>query len=274
MSEQKLGSIICPDCGKLISAGAATCMHCGRKNPGMWGLGPALQNLVKNYGFAQVVTAICVVYYVISLLFDPSALFRGSLFSLLGPSTRSLVALGATGADPYFDGKWWTLITAVYLHGGLIHIFFNMMFLNQVAPQVEELFGTMRLIFIYTFAGLLGFAVSNFRGIPVTIGASGALFGLLGALVAYGRVRGGTFGQAVYRAGLQNAAIMFLFGILMPIINNWAHAGGFVGGFLAVYIVGFAERGRENFRVQALALASIGFTILCFVMVLWTLFVG
>lgn len=273
MSEQKIGSMLCPDCGKLISVNAETCMHCGRKNPGMWGLGPALRNTLMNYGFTEVVTAMCVAYFVLSLVLDLKAIFQGGIFDFLGPSNYSLVMLGATGAHPALTGRWWTLVTAVYLHGGLMHIFFNLMFLRQIAPQVEEIFGTMRLIFIYTFAGVLGFLFSNFRGIPLTIGASGALFGLLGALVAYGRMRGGTFGESVYRAGLQNALIMFIFGILMPAINNWAHAGGFVGGFIAVYIVGYAERERENFRVQALALAAIGFTVLCFGMVVWQ-FIG
>jgi rhomboid protease GluP len=273
MSEPKLGSMLCPDCGKLISVNAETCMHCGRKNPGMWGLGPALRNSLLRHGFTEIVTAMCVVYYVISLLLDPSGIFKGGLFGFLGPSNYSLAMLGATGAHPALAGRWWTLVTAVYLHGGLMHIFFNLMFLRQIAPQVEELFGAMRLIFIYTFAGVVGFLVSNFRGIPLTIGASGALFGLLGALVAYGRMRGGTFGESVYRAGLQNAIIMLMFGFLMPAINNWAHAGGFIGGFLAVYIVGYAERDRENYRVQAFALAAIGFTVICFGMVAWQ-FIG
>lgn len=273
MSEQKIGSMLCPDCGKLISISAEACIHCGRKNPGMWGLGSALRGSLLKYGFTEIVTAMCVAYYIISLLLDPKAMFKGGLFDFLGPSNFSLVMLGATGAHPALEGRWWSLITAVYLHGGLMHIFFNLMFLRQIAPQVEELFGTARLIFIYTFAGVIGFWVSNLRGIPLTIGASGALFGLLGALVAYGRMRGGTFGESIYRAGMQNALIMFMFGFLMSAVNNWAHGGGFIGGFLAVYLVGFAEQGRENFRVQALALAAIGFTILCFGMVVWQ-FIG
>ncbi len=274
MSEQKIGSIICPDCGKLISANAEACIHCGRKNPGMWGLGPALRNALMNYGFTEIVTAVCVAFYIVSLLLDIRAIFGGGLLSFLGPSSMSLYKLGATGTIPMVEGRWWTLVTAIYLHGGLLHIFFNMLFLRQIAPQVEELFGTMRLIFIYTFAGVLGFIVSNFVGIPFTIGASGSLFGLLGALVAYGRVRGGVFGDAVYRAGIQNALIMFMFGFLMSGVNNWAHGGGFIGGFLAALLVGFAEQGRENFRVQAFTLASIGLTLLCFVMVAWHLIVG
>ncbi|NUO80357.1 rhomboid family intramembrane serine protease [candidate division KSB1 bacterium] len=274
MSEQKIGSIICPDCGKLISVNAEVCIHCGRKNPGMWGLGPLLRNWMRDYGFTEVVTAVCVAFYVISLLLDIRAIFRLDLFSFLGPSGVSLYKLGATGTIPMAQGRWWTLVTAVYLHGGLLHIFFNLYFLRQIAPQVEELFGTARLIVIFTFAGVLGFVVSNLMGIQFTIGASGALFGLLGALVAYGRARGGSFGEAVYRAGLQNALIMFVFGFLMSGVNNWAHAGGFIGGFLAALVVGFAEQGREGFRVQALTLASIGLTVLCFGMVVWQLFVG
>jgi len=118
-------------------------------------------------------------------------------------ATTSSVDDGArmAGAAPWAAGWWWTLLTGVYLHGSLLHILFNMLWVRQLAPAVEQLYGSGRLAVIYTVAGVAGFALSNAVGIRFTLGASGAVFGLLGAMVAYGRSRGGAFGRAATNGG-------------------------------------------------------------------------
>ena len=85
---------------------------------------------------------------------NPRAAFapRG-LFGILAPSSGALYVLGAAGTLPWAYGRWWTLFTAIYLHGNLLHILFNMMWVRQLAPPVEELFGRARLIVIFTVAG-------------------------------------------------------------------------------------------------------------------------
>src|SRR5207244_9267799 len=135
-----------------------------------------------------------------------------------------------TGALAWAAGRWWTLVTAIYLHGGLLHILFNVLWIRQLGPAVEQLFGPARLAVIFTVAGAAGFAVSNYAGVPFTIGASGSIFGLLGAMVAYGRQRGGVFGSMVLRQYGQWALVLFVFGVLMAGVNNPAHAGGLAGG--------------------------------------------
>ncbi len=270
MSEEKIGSMLCPNCGKLISINAEACIHCGYKNPGLWGWGQRLTGLFRNYDFAQIVTLACAALYMFCLALDPGAIFqvRGFL-SFLSPSHESLDRLGMTGSFAMAAGRWWTLITAIYLHGGLLHIFFNLMWVRQLAPQVEELFGASRLIVIYTFSGVLGFVLSNFMGIGFTIGASGAIFGLLGAIVYYGRSRGGVFGREVYQQTLQSALVLFLFGFFMPGVNNWAHGGGFLGGYLTAMLVGYSEKSLENVRIQGLTVVTLAITIVSFAMVLW-----
>src|SRR5207247_11371111 len=106
--------------------------------------------------------------------------------------------------------------------------------------------GRARLILIFTAGGVLGFAASNAVGIYATIGASGAVFGLLGAMVRYGQSRGGTFGTVVFRQYWQWSLILFVMGFLMPGVNNWGHAGGFFGGYLAALVLGHADRTREG----------------------------
>src|SRR5262249_61698945 len=130
----------------------------------------------------------------------------------------------------------------------LLHIVFNLLWVRRCASAVEQLFGTARLVVIYTVAGVSGFVLSNLVGVPWTLGASGAVFGLLGAMVAYGRTRGGTFGLAVFRQYGQWALLIFIFGFFMAGVDNWGHAGGFIGGYVAAVVVGSggrrAERGR------------------------------
>ena len=265
--------MLCPDCGQLISVNAEVCIHCGRRNPGLWGLMPVFRQWLGGFGFEQSAIAVCVILYIIGVLLDPAAILqpRGFL-GLLSPSPQSLYDLGATGTFPLQQGRWWTLITAIYLHGGILHIFFNLLWLRQLAPTVEEFFGTSRLILIFTLSGVIGFVASSMFGVPFTIGASGSIFGLLGAMVYYGRSRGGTFGAAVYRQIGQTALVLFIFGFVMPGVNNWAHAGGFVGGYLTAMGVGYTERRSENFTHQILALGAVALTIISFALVVWASF--
>lgn len=273
MAEQKnIGSIICPNCGKLISANAETCMHCGMKNPGLWGLADILRRIFGGkMSFIPIISTVCVVLYVISLLLDPSSLLqpRGFL-GFLSPSLNSLNRLGMTGAFAISQGHWWTVITAIYLHGGLLHILFNVLWIRQLGPVVEDFFGISRSFLIFTISGVLGFVVSNYWGIPFTIGASGSIFGLLGALVYYGKKRGGTFGMAIYRQTGQWALVLFVLGFLMPGINNFAHAGGFIGGYVAATLLGFSEIKKETRTHQFLAFGAVVLTILAFLLVVFS----
>jgi rhomboid protease GluP len=264
--------MLCPDCGQLISVNAEVCIHCGRRNPGLWGLTPMLRHLFGRFGFTETVTVFCITLYVLSLLLDLGAIAqpRGFL-SFLAPSNRSLYILGMTGAFAMQEGRWWTLITAIYLHGGLLHIFFNLMWIRQLAPVIDDLFGTGRLILIFTISGVLGFIVSNFLSVYPTVGASGSIFGLLGAVVYYGYHRGGEFGTAIFRQTGQWALVLFLMGFFMPAVNNWAHGGGFAGGFLAAMLLGYSEKRPESFTIKIAALGAVGLTIAAFGMVVWSL---
>ena len=259
------GSIVCPSCGRLISVNASECIHCGRKNPGLWGFGPYLQRWLGRAGVIQALIAACVIVYLISLLIDLSALLqpRGFL-GLLAPSTRALDRMGMTGRYALIMGRWWTLVTAIYLHGGVVHILFNMLWLRQLGTMVEELFGRSRTWLIFTLSGISGFFFSDLFGIMFTVGASGSIFGLLGALIFYGRRRGGYFGSAIYRQVGTWAIVLFLFGFFMPAVNNIAHAGGFAGGYLAARILGFQEFRLESVRHRRLATATFLVTIVCF----------
>jgi rhomboid protease GluP len=239
---QTSGAVVCASCGQLVGVNDATCYNCGRRNPGLWGWAQALRSLGHDLGFVTFVTGACVVVYALTLLAAPDEIRMDGLFSLLSPGELPLFAFGASGAYPVFVlDRWWTVLSAAWLHGGLLHIFFNMYWIRQLASPVAELYGAGRMVIVYTVAAVVGFTASSVAGywlggIPiiggagVTVGASAPIFGLLGALVYYGRRSGSSL---VHGQAMNLAIIMFVFGLIMPRVDNWAHGGGFAGGYLA-----------------------------------------
>jgi rhomboid protease GluP len=190
-------------------------------------------------------------------------------FSLLSPSNRSLLLLGATGTVPIDRlHRWWTLISANYLHVGLLHILFNMIALRQIAPLVIREFGPHRMVILYFLTGTIGFLVSYLAGVELTIGASAAVCGLIGASLYYGKSRGGTYGQTIYRQIGAWALGIFIFGLLVPSINNWGHGGGMVAGAMLGFVLGYEEKRRERLFHRILA----GFCVLATILtLLWAI---
>jgi rhomboid protease GluP len=264
-------TIVCPSCGRLTRADASQCLVCGRKRPGLWGLTTIFRRLFRTDGVTQAITIACIALYIASLLADPAGALRPrGPFDLFAPTGRALDTLGMTGAFAWAQGRWWTLLTAIYLHGSLLHILFNVLWIRQLGPAVEDAYGPARLMVIFTVAGVAGFILSNAAGVPFTIGASGSIFGLLGAMVAFGRRRGGLFGTMVLRQYGQWALIMFIFGFFMSGVNNLAHAGGFVGGLAAGWVMSMAERRAETTTDHLLAGAAVVVTVVSFGLALWT----
>jgi len=264
---QTTGSVVCVSCGYLVGVNDDVCYHCGRRNPGLWGFAPAVRRLGNDVGFVPFVTGMCIVMYGLSLLLSgTNILVVGGLMDFLAPNQQSLFLLGASGAWPVFlGGRWWTVLSASWLHGGLLHILFNMMWVRQLAPAVAELYGPGRMIIIYTVAGAVGFALSSIagaylyflpflQGAQFTVGASAAIFGLLGALVYYGRRTGS---NVVHSQALYYAVTLFVFGLIMRGVDNYAHAGGFIGGFIASRLLDPLKPERINHLFFALVCLAV-----------------
>ncbi len=268
---QTSGSVVCVSCGYLVGVNDDRCYHCGRRNPGLWGFAPAIRRLGQDLGFVPFVTATCVVVYVLTLLWSGPTVAGGGL-DFLVPSAQSLFLFGASGAGPVFGlHRWWTIVSASWLHGGVLHILFNLLWIRQLAPEVAELYGPGRMVIIYTVAGAVGFAVTStagaylpflpmLQGAQLTVGASAAIFGLLGALVYYGRRTGS---RVVHSQALYYAVILFVFGLVMRGVDNYAHAGGFAGGFLAAQLLDPLKPERIDHLV--VALACLGLSLLSIV---------
>lgn len=239
---QRQGSFICRSCGRLVGVNDAQCLNCGARNPGLWGFAPVLRRLGFEVGFAQLVMAITGLLYLATLLADPSAIGGSGMLGILSPGNLSLLRFGASGGVPVLGlGRWWTVLSAGWLHGGLMHLVMNILWIRQLGPLMVESYGTARTILIYTLSSAIGFAASSVGGlVPLlslvlghggfTVGASAGIFGLLGALIHFSR-RGGA--SALGRQIWGWAAFLFVFGLVAPRVDNWAHLGGFAGGYLA-----------------------------------------
>ena len=264
MPEHRKNALLCPSCRRLVSADEPRCPHCGTPRPGSWWKNnAAVRTLYGENGLVRAVVALNVVMFALSLLINtrlPGLTMNP--FAFLSPENRSLLFLGATGAIPIERfGRVWTVISAMYLHGGLLHILFNMIAFTQLAPRVVREYGSYRTLAIYTLGGAAGFVVSYRAGVPFTIGASGAVCALIGALLYYGKSRGGIYGQALFRHVGGWAVGLLVFGLLMPGINNWAHGGGFVSGIAVAYLLGYLERRPESRGDRLLGVASGAATV-------------
>ena len=264
-------SMICPGCRNLISTEENRCPYCGTYRPGLWGLGPALSRVFGGQiDILALIPTACIALYILSLLLDlgTAMQMKGGMFNMLSPGLRPLVALGMTGSVGGYTAPWWTVLTATYLHGGLLHILFNVLWIRQLGPQVGNAYGPGRFFIIFTAGGIVGFVLSNALSAAPTIGASGAIFGLFAALIVYGRRQGGSMMAMMTRQVWQWALLLFIFGFMMSGVNNYAHLGGFIGGWIASRLLVSKTDYREGRIVIILALlllvltgASFGLTI-------------
>jgi rhomboid protease GluP len=257
--------VVCPSCGSLVGVQDDKCYSCGRANPGLWGFSPALRRLGTEFGFRQLVVGACVTMWLVTLLVTALAGGNisggGNIISALSPANGVLFVFGASGALPVFTyGRWWTVLSAGWLHAGLLHIGMNMYWVWQMGPAITELFGSARTVIIYTIGGVAGFALSSFAGaylprLPFlgggtfTVGASAPVFGLIGAMYHYGRTGSSIIRQTAISIMVQAT----LFGLLVPGIDNYAHLGGFIGGYLASSFLNPMSRERGDHMIIALA---------------------
>jgi rhomboid protease GluP len=264
MTKEKKTAVLCPNCGKLISSAETICPHCGLANPtSKW------KNNLWTKGISDEGTLILTIIiinasiYVLSLVLYPQGMGMSmNPLTMLSPSGSSLILLGATGTYPIDQlGRWWSLVSANFLHGSILHILFNMMALRQIAPIIIREFGSYRMLIIYIVGGVAGFLLSYLAGVSVTIGASAAICSLIGAALFYGKSRGGVYGQAVFRQVGGWVIGLFIFGLLIPGINNWGHAGGLIGGALLGMAMGYHEKKMESITHKMLAQVCVAVTI-------------
>ena len=259
------GAILCPGCGQLVGVKDRECLNCGRRNPGLFGFAGLLR--FDGASVLKYLLAVNIGLFLVALMLSVGAIEMRGLLGFLSPDGRILYRLGAAGGIPVFGvGKWYAVLSAGWLHGGLLHIFFNMYWLWNLFPPVSEMFGVSRALVIYQVSAVTGFGLSSFMGasgiaIPflggapgITVGASASLCGLIGALLYFGRRTSSDFARQIWRYVI----FIGIFGALVPGIDNAAHLGGFLGGyFVASRFGAFSpERGKHGLWALGLLAAS------------------
>ncbi|GAC1627281.1 MAG: hypothetical protein PVS2B2_19450 [Candidatus Acidiferrum sp.] len=222
---------ICPACGTLVGTNSNRCHECGTNLN--FSLVAVSKGLSEFFGGRAPVTSVLlivnVVMFGVSLLRTMNS--GGGVGFLLNISDRELYLLGAD--EPFGTGQWawWRAVTSMFLHGHLIHIGFNMMVLLDIGPVVEEVYGSAQFLFLYLAAGIAGNLLSAWQG-HFSVGASGAILGLVGLMIAITTRRSGTEMKALRSRLTSWVVTIFVIGFLSGLhVDNWAHFGGLVAGF-------------------------------------------
>lgn len=203
------------------------------------------------------IVAICTLVYLAMGVF-------GGFESLSAPNGVTLLRFGADFGPLVAAGEWYRIITSAFVHIGFIHILFNMAILWQIGNFVERLYGNMLFLVVYLGSAVAGSLMSlTANPVIISAGASGAIFGLYGALLAYMLRRRGSIPMHMV-AGIRNGAIAFIaFNLIYGMqagIDNWCHLGGLLGGFFLGVIVAPPFESEERTRNNAI-MAVLGAAI-------------
>ena len=192
-----------------------------------------LRNIWEPAELVRFLITANIVLFITALLLDPQSVNTSlNPMVFMSPGTGVLFKLGASGTFPVFsEDRWWTLITANYLHGSLLHLVFNVSALRSIGKISIAIFAPSRFFLIYFLGGAASMAVSSVAGIPLTLGASGAICALIGSM-SYDdwRANKGNLKMRIASVGIWVAFIAAI-GLALPNVNNWAHAVGFASGF-------------------------------------------
>ena len=170
------------------------------------------------------------------LVFLISAWISKNIFNI---DIYTLIIMGAKVNSLIDKGQVWRLITCAFLHGGLIHIFFNMYALKILGPEIEYVYGKVKYLVIYLLSAIAASIFSYIFGPQsVSVGASGAIFGLFGAMLIFGIKHRKQMGKAYMMNILQVIFVNVIIGISSSNIDNAAHFGGLIVGALIALLLG------------------------------------
>lgn len=232
----------CGRCGGLVQARDPKCPRCGRFAPALLGFRPVLLRIFPTQGdrTRPLLLALVAAFLATMLVSQRrGGLERGSLMSALSPDMRTLFDFGMLVPLDMLDTiEPWRWLTYAFLHGGLLHILFNASALHSLGNHIEQLLGSARLITLFVVSGIGGgLACSLLTPTDFVVGASGSLFGLNAALIAYGYRRGGNVGADIRAVAWRWLIASFLMTAMIPNISHAGHAGGAVAGGIASYLM-------------------------------------
>ncbi|WP_028658547.1 rhomboid family intramembrane serine protease [Nocardioides insulae] len=273
---QRCGNSICPDCMTPAAVGfqCPDCVSQGRRDTrsgrtaygGLMPTNATITSLVLIAINVGVWLAIRLTGGYSSRLFELLALSPSGTCTVDGGryfagATEAVCGSGAFSAGTWSpgvaDGAWWELVTSMFVHVSITHLLFNCLAIYVLGPQLEHVLGRARFLAVYLLSGLAGSALVYWVGpeTGATHGASGAIFGLVGAWVVLALKR-----RTELRSVFVWVAIMFAYTFLMPNISWQGHLGGFLGGLATTAVLVYAPRERRT-AVQVGGLVAIGLVI-------------
>lgn len=184
---------------------------------------------ISKYKVTYILIALNILIYLVSVIKSKS-LFEIDIYTLVNMGAKINILIN--------KGEVWRFITSAFLHGGLVHIGFNMMALKVIGAQVEELYGWKKYLAIY-FASALGGSLLSYILSPesISVGASGAVFGLLGAMLVFGVKRKAIIGKSFMLNIIQVIAFNIIIGLSVSNIDNFGHFGGLILGGITALIL-------------------------------------
>ncbi len=188
------------------------------------------------------------------------------LVVFMGASNKAYLLLGANLKALVKSGQIYRLITYAFLHGGLVHLIANMYSLYIIGSQIENNYGKLKFIFIYLVSALTGGLLSAIFNNNISIGASGAIFGLLGALVYFGFHFRLYLSDALKTRIVPVILINLLIGFMVTDIDNACHIGGLIGGYLAAMAVGIPEVENKKDKINGVILLLIYITFMSYLL--------
>jgi len=262
---------MCPHCRAFITSHDRVCPYCsesvGAKAIDRRAPGDVLGGLIPSNRFVTVILLLINSGLYAAMVVHSMGL--GSSDAFLELDIQTLYQFGAKYTRSILGGDWWRLLTAGYLHGGLMHIGMNLWVLFDLGPQVDEIYGSSRYFVFYTLSTIGGYVASSFWSPQVpSVGASAGLFGLIGVMIALGVTNRSSMGAAIRGMYIRWAIYGLLFGLLPYFhIDNAAHIGGLATGFITAYFAG-TPRISDSFSEQAwrwAAWACGALTVYCFI---------
>jgi rhomboid protease GluP len=236
---------MCPHCRAFITNKDRVCPYCneevGPRAVERQGHSP-LGGFVPQANFVTVMILLVNFSLYIACTLWSMKTTRGS--GVMDIDGQTLFLFGAKYGPALRMGQLWRLLTAGFLHGGLLHILMNSWVLFDLGAQVEEVYGAPRLVVFYFLSTIFGFAASAWWSQGLSVGASAGIFGLIGAMIALGVTHRSAAGAAVRGLYVRWAVYGLLFGLLPGLrIDNAAHVGGLAAGFAAAWLAGTPRLG-------------------------------
>lgn len=258
---------MCRSCRALVPKSARQCPECGTDlgDVSTPGVGRVLSQLLPGAG---AVTALLMLvngfFFALMLIAQIKSGEGAGLFASFDFMTSARFG-SSLGRIPFTEGAWWRLITPIFLHGGLIHFAFNSYALLNLGPIVENAYDRERFWVVYLLCGIGGNTLSSLFGSNV-VGASGAIFGLIGLLIVFGARARSVAGRNLKSFLTRWALFMFIFSLL-PGISFAAHAGGFVMGLLLGALVPSGQ--LRSMRARRLWALTAGAAVLLVLLAFW-----